>query len=89
MLTEFTVEPKLIAALPAFKLLFPLSKTVPKLMPLFVVLTEPLSVVVLAVLVNPLVKLKVPAFPKVTPFVLLKVVGVVMVFVPDPRRFTA
>ena len=60
-----------------------------KLMLLFVVLMLPLSVVVFAVLVTPLVKLKLPPLPKVTPFVLLKVVAVVIVLVPEPNKLTA
>ena len=60
-----------------------------KLILLFVVLMLPLSVVVFAVLVIPLVKLKIPPLPKVTPFVLLKVVAVVIVLVPEPNKLTA
>ena len=97
LVTElFTVKPPLpvkvpkeIVPLPLLKLLVPLMRAEPKVRLLFVVFTVPLSVVVLAVLVKPLLKLKVPPFPRVTPFVLLKVVALLIVFVPEPKRFTA
>ena len=90
VLSELSVELKLIAPLPVLKLLSPLKETAPKLILLFVAFTAALSVVVLAVLVKPLVKLKVsPPSPKVTPFVLLKVVAAVMVFGPEPVKLTA
>ena len=75
--------------MPLLKVVAPVMVVAPKLRLLFVVLTVPFRVVVLAVLVKPLVKLKVPALPKVTPFVLLKVVAVEMVLVPEPNKFTA
>ena len=75
--------------LPELKALAPLTVRAAKLMLLFVVLMLPLSVVALAVLVTPLVKFKVPPFPKVTPFLLLKVVAVVIVPAPAPNKFTA
>ena len=78
-----------IVPLPELKALAPLTVTAAKLMPLFVVLMVPLSVVVFAILVTPLVKFKVPPLPKVTPFLLLKVVAVVIVPVPVPNKFTA
>ena len=75
--------------MPLLKVVAPVIVVAPKLIALFVVLMMPLSVVVLAVLVKPLVKFKVPALPKVTPFVLLKVVAVEIVLVPAPNKFTA
>ena len=78
-----------ILPLPLFKEEMPLIVTAPKLILLLVVLTLPFKVVVLAVLVKPLVKLNVPALPKVTPFRLLKVVAELIVFVPAPNKLTA
>ncbi len=58
--------------------------TAPKVMSLPFVFSVPLTVVVLAVLVNPPLKLEtLPALaPIVTPFVLLNVVGFVIVLLP-------
>ena len=78
-----------ILPLPLFKEEVPLMVTVPKLILLLVVLTLPFKVVVLAVLVKPLVKLNVPALPKVTPLRLLKVIAVEMVELPEPNKLTA
>lgn len=83
------IAPTEIAPLPLLKLVFPARVRAPREIGALLVLMVPPIVVVLAVLVKPLVKLKVPLLPRVTPLLLLKTVAALIVFVPDPNRFTA
>src|SRR3990167_4245826 len=74
--------PTAIVPLPVLITLVPPNDTVPNDTTSFVVFTVPFNVVVLAVLVNPPLKLKVSLpLPNVTPLVLLNVTALVNVLV--------
>ena len=80
--------PKAITPLPLFKEEVPLTVVAPKVRLLFVVLIVPLTVVVVAFEVKPLVKFKVELPEPKTTFVLLKTVGPVSVLLV-PSNLTA
>lgn len=79
------VEPMEMAPDPELSALLPVRDKVPKFKAELVALTVAFKVVVLALLVKPLVKLKVPLPIKLRPLVLLKVVGLLIVLV-EPEK---